>query len=290
VKGVLLAFVALLLAEAPGATPPPSKAADRCHFDPDKIDVQRDIVAPKKVKHVPPVYPQAAKESGKSGTVVVEVVLSPSGKPVKTSIKTSIDPDLDRAAMEAVQQWEYTPTLVLGQACPTVLDVSVRFVLDEPRSDAAPVMDDSPSPGFAERECGIRLSMPAPREHGTRTLHLPAGDVAIHQYRILVGTTTHGLVCARSTELDKGGLSRQLDLMRDSILKSNGATLVSERTVRLSDRDGREILGRGEQYSIRAQLFIWPDRTINISVIGSEADLAGGSADDFFASVVAVKP
>jgi len=146
VTGVLLAFVALLLAEAPGATPPPSKAADRCHFDPDKIDVQRDIVAPKKVKHVPPVYPQAAKESGKSGTVVVEVVLSPSGKPVKTSIKTSIDPDLDRAAMEAVQQWEYTPTLVLGQACPTVLDVSVRFTLDEPRSDAAPSWMTAPHP------------------------------------------------------------------------------------------------------------------------------------------------
>jgi len=78
--------------------------------------------------------------------------------------------------------------------------------------------------------------------------------------------------------------------MRDSILKSNGASLVSEHTVRLSGRDGREILGRGEKYSIRAQLFIWPDRSINISVIGSEADLAARPADEFFASVVAVKP
>jgi hypothetical protein len=37
-------------------------------------------------------------------------------------------------------------------------------------------------------------------------------------------------------------------------------------------------------------LFIWPDRTLDISVIGEEADLAARPADEFFASVVDVKP
>ena len=39
-------------------------------IDMRKVDFEKDVVASKKVKHVPPNYPKAAKDAGKSGKVV----------------------------------------------------------------------------------------------------------------------------------------------------------------------------------------------------------------------------
>jgi hypothetical protein len=113
--------------------------------------------------------------------------------------------------------------------------------------------------------------------------------VLIHQYRALVGDLTYGLVCARAPELSKGDPSRQLDLMRDAILKGNDAILVSERPATLTGWAGREILGRAPAYSIRARLFVWPDRTLNLSVIGSEGDLSSLNVESFFASAACLE-
>jgi len=38
-------------------------------------------------------------------------------------------PMLDRAALEAVQHWRYTPTRLNGQAVPVIMTVTVTFSL-----------------------------------------------------------------------------------------------------------------------------------------------------------------
>jgi protein TonB len=36
---------------------------------------------------------------------------------------------LDQAALDAVRQWEYTPTLLNGKAVPVVMTVTINFKL-----------------------------------------------------------------------------------------------------------------------------------------------------------------
>jgi TonB family protein len=65
---------------------------------------------PRKIRHVPPVYPQAAKEAGVHGFVIVGVTLGCSGKVIDARVVRSI-PELDEAALETVRQWEYQPVV-----------------------------------------------------------------------------------------------------------------------------------------------------------------------------------
>jgi len=93
------------------------------------IRVGGEIEEPRKVRNVRPVYPDAAKESRVQGVVVLECTISPQGKVVEVKTLRSV-PLLDEAAIEAVRQWEYTPTLLNGVPVPVVMTVTVNFRLN----------------------------------------------------------------------------------------------------------------------------------------------------------------
>ena len=82
-----------------------------------------------KTKDVKPVYPPIAQSARVQGIVIVEVVISPTGKVVDARVLRSI-PLLDGAALDAVKQWEFTPTLLNGQPTAIVMSVTVNFTLD----------------------------------------------------------------------------------------------------------------------------------------------------------------
>jgi protein TonB len=88
-----------------------------------------EIAAPKLLKRVDPAYPEAAKADGVQGTVALEIVVDTEGKVIATEVKESV-PLLDEAAVTAVSQWEYTPTLLNGQRVEVVLTVTVKFALN----------------------------------------------------------------------------------------------------------------------------------------------------------------
>jgi periplasmic protein TonB len=54
--------------------------------------------------------------------------VSPLGRVTRVTVVKSI-PLLDQAAMEAVKQWVYTPTLKDGVPVPVILTVTVQFGL-----------------------------------------------------------------------------------------------------------------------------------------------------------------
>ena len=60
------------------------------------------VPAPKRTKHVQPVYPQEALAQGIRGIVILEIVLDEKGKVQSTSIIRSV-PGLDEAAIAAAQ-------------------------------------------------------------------------------------------------------------------------------------------------------------------------------------------
>src|SRR5262245_10965738 len=75
-----------------------------------RIRVGGGITAPRKIKNVDPVYPDDAKAAGVEGPVILEIVVNTKGLVSEIRVLNSI-PLLDAAAIQAVWQWQYTPTL-----------------------------------------------------------------------------------------------------------------------------------------------------------------------------------
>jgi protein TonB len=94
----------------------------------DAIRVGGKIRPPTKTKNVLPEYPAAAKSAGVQGVVIIEAVIGADGKVADAKVLRSV-PQLDAAAVAAVKQWEFTPTLLNGKAVPVVMTVTVNFKL-----------------------------------------------------------------------------------------------------------------------------------------------------------------
>jgi TonB family protein len=84
------------------------------------------IMPPKKIKDVPPVYPALAQSAHVSGAVTIEATIGTDGKVVDAKVVHSI-PMLDQAALDAVRQWEYLPTMLNGVPVPVLVTVTVNF-------------------------------------------------------------------------------------------------------------------------------------------------------------------
>jgi protein TonB len=110
---------------------PPSAPPSQLTGQRAPIRVGGNIPPPKKIKDVKPVYPAIAQSARVQGIVIIEATISETGKVVDARVLRSI-PLLDTAALEAVMQWEFTPTLLNGQPTPIIMSVTVNFVLDSP--------------------------------------------------------------------------------------------------------------------------------------------------------------
>jgi len=90
------------------------------------VRVGGQIKEPKKLKNVPPVYPNIATQARVQGVVILECTISPQGKVTEVKVLRGI-PLLDQAAIDAVEQWVYTPTLLNGVPVPVIMTVTVNF-------------------------------------------------------------------------------------------------------------------------------------------------------------------
>lgn len=97
--------------------------------DDQTVRVGGDIKPPRKIKDVRPVYPKEAKDAGIQGVVILEVVIDPAGRVSRVDVARSI-PELDQAAVDAVQEWEFEPTYVKGKAVSVEMTVTVNFTLE----------------------------------------------------------------------------------------------------------------------------------------------------------------
>jgi TonB family protein len=109
---------------------------------PQPIRVGGEIKPPTQTKRVTPPYPPEAQAAGVQGIVIMEATIDADGKVTDVRVLRSI-PLLDQAAMDAVRQFEYTPTVVNGVAVPVLMTVTVNFTLTP---STAPPRTTSPSP------------------------------------------------------------------------------------------------------------------------------------------------
>ena len=92
------------------------------------------IRPPAKIVNADPVYPPEAREARVQGVVILEVTLSRTGEVSDVEVLRSV-PLLDEAAVAAVRQWRYEPTLVDGEPVSILMTVTMNFRLrdDEAR-------------------------------------------------------------------------------------------------------------------------------------------------------------
>ena len=107
---------------APRPTPPPAR--------PIQVKVGGVVQAAKILHQVMPVYPPLARLARISGTVRLEAVIARSG--IIQSLKViSGHHLLVQAALEAVGQWTYQPTLLNGDPVEVLTQIEVNFKLAE---------------------------------------------------------------------------------------------------------------------------------------------------------------
>jgi TonB family protein len=104
---------------------------------PAPVRVGGAVKPPAQTKRVNPPYPPEAQAAGVQGVVIMEATIGADGKVTDVRVLRSI-PLLDQAAMDAVRQWEYAPTIVNGTPMPVIMTVTLNFTLTPPAPQAAP--------------------------------------------------------------------------------------------------------------------------------------------------------
>ena len=102
------------------AMPPPPKPQT-----PQRVTLGGQVEAAKLINKVSPQYPEVAKSAHVTGTVVLRAVISKSGD-IRQLQLVSGPPLLAKAAMDAVTQWRYRPTVLNGQ--PVEVDTTIDVV------------------------------------------------------------------------------------------------------------------------------------------------------------------
>ena len=112
---IILLMSALLFASA--QTPPSPEEA--------VYEVGNGVSAPRLTKQVQPQHP--SKGFKVTGTVLIGLVVSPSGEPTKVHVVLSLEKDIDQAAVEAVQEWQFNPGMKDGKPVAVKVAVEIRF-------------------------------------------------------------------------------------------------------------------------------------------------------------------
>jgi TonB family protein len=117
---------------ANGSMTPRTQEAIPSGRAPQRIPVGGNVQPAKLLSQVPPVYPANLKQQGIAGTVMLRAIISKTGEPLNpVVINTTVHPGLAQAALDAVRQWRYQPTLLNGQPVEIVTNIDVTFELDQ---------------------------------------------------------------------------------------------------------------------------------------------------------------
>ncbi len=106
--------------------PPPPLPMPPRQKEPVRVGGQ--IAAPQRLNRVDPVYPPIAIATRKEGVVILEALLTEDGIVREVRVLRA-EPLFEQAAVAAVWEWRFSPTLLNGEPVPVVMTVTIRFLL-----------------------------------------------------------------------------------------------------------------------------------------------------------------
>jgi TonB family protein len=113
-----------------GGTNAPKPANSVAAGAPKRIPVGGNVQPSRLTFKVDPVYPEDLQRLGVEGTVVMRAVISKEGTVLNpVVVNTGVNPGLAKAAVDAVRQWTYQPTLLNGQPVEVLTTITIDFQL-----------------------------------------------------------------------------------------------------------------------------------------------------------------
>jgi periplasmic protein TonB len=88
-----------------------------------------DLRMARPIHRVEPLYPQLAKQAGVQGVVEIEAIIATDGH-LRDLRVVSGHPLLIKAAVDAVRQWIYEPTVLNGEKVEVIAPITVNFRLN----------------------------------------------------------------------------------------------------------------------------------------------------------------
>jgi protein TonB len=110
--------------ELPAIVPPPVVAPRPTE---ERVRVGGTVRAPERLSYVAPQYPAIALAARVHGLVIIEAVIDTRGQVQDARVLRSDSPLLNDAALSAVRQWVYSPTLLNGVPVSVIMTVTVQF-------------------------------------------------------------------------------------------------------------------------------------------------------------------
>jgi len=104
------------------------EVAQRCSGGAPSGGMGGNILQPMKIADVKPRYPERLQATGTGGVVTLEALIGTDGTVRDVRVVKSADPDLDRAAMDAVRQWEFSSTILNCTPIEVPMGITVNFV------------------------------------------------------------------------------------------------------------------------------------------------------------------
>jgi TonB family protein len=191
-KIMLVALISLLGPASVFCQDAPRDAsqADTTESKPKALQVGGSVEAAQLIRQVAPVYPPIAKTAHISGTVVLHAIIGKDGT-VEDLQYVSGPPLLLKSAMDAVRQWQYKPTLLMGEPVRVDTTISVVYVLGGKNPDNA--AESSVPPGTADSSADPAgaasqdAAKDASASQDTASVSAPANPPAPKPMRIRVG-------------------------------------------------------------------------------------------------------
>ncbi|MEO8698146.1 MAG: energy transducer TonB, partial [Acidimicrobiales bacterium] len=88
------------------------------------------VKAPQLTHRVDPSYTDAARAARTTGIVVIAVLIDKSGAVADTQVLKGLPDGLTEAALAAVRQWTFAPSMRDGVAIDVVFTLTVNFKVD----------------------------------------------------------------------------------------------------------------------------------------------------------------
>jgi TonB family protein len=126
----LLTFVAGILVGAVAITILRPAISTRPVQEPEYYTVERQgVTIPALIHEVKPEYTQDAMRDKVAGTVVMTCIVQLNGSCEGPKVTKSLDPRLDREAVNALQNWRFRPGEYRGRAVPVKITIEMSFAL-----------------------------------------------------------------------------------------------------------------------------------------------------------------
>jgi periplasmic protein TonB len=93
------------------------------------IHITLGMTRPQIVHQVQPRYTELARRSGVQGTVIVEAVIDENGNVTKVRVLRGLPMGLDKAAVEAIQQWRFKPATLADKPVKVFFTLTVNFTI-----------------------------------------------------------------------------------------------------------------------------------------------------------------